>query len=52
MLEAFERAGHPAAELAGLIRGAAAEWFAMMRPAGMPRELWFGRNACLPDTSR
>jgi hypothetical protein len=24
----------------------------MMRPAGMPRELWFGRIACSSDTSR
>jgi hypothetical protein len=24
----------------------------MMRPAGMPRELWFGRIGCSSDTSR
>jgi hypothetical protein len=24
----------------------------MMRPAGMPRELWFGRTPCSSDTSR
>jgi hypothetical protein len=24
----------------------------MMRPAGMPRELWFGRTECSSDTSR
>ena len=24
----------------------------MMRPAGMPRELWFGRTVCSSDTSR
>ena len=24
----------------------------MMRPAGMPREMWFGRTECLSDTSR
>jgi hypothetical protein len=67
MLRSFE---HPAvAELAGLLRGIAAEWCAklttdpsvrgralpdlrMMRPAGMPRELWFGRTECWSDTSR
>lgn len=24
----------------------------MMRPAGMPRELWFGQTKCSSDTSR
>jgi len=24
----------------------------MMRPAGVPRELWFGRTECSSDTSR
>jgi len=24
----------------------------MMRPAGLPRELWFGRTECSSDTSR
>ncbi len=56
-------------ELAGLLRGAAAEWYAkittdpsvrgraipdlrMMRPAGIPQEVWFGGNGCTSDTSR
>jgi hypothetical protein len=74
MLAAFERVDCASAngpELAGLLRGAAAEWIAkadlrrsrragarylpdlrMMRPAGMPRELWFGRTPCSSDTSR
>jgi hypothetical protein len=65
MSEAFARVSteRRGAELAGLLAGAAAEWFAkttsdpavrahtlpdlrMMRPAGMPRELWFGRTGC------
>lgn len=71
MLAAFARLGadRRAAELAGLLAGAAAEWIAkltsdnsvrgrslpdlrMMRPAGMPRELWFGGTECSSDTSR
>ncbi len=64
-----EEARRRAAELAGLLTGAAVEWIAkmtsdssvrarnlpdlrMMRPAGMPRELWFRRTECLSDTSR
>lgn len=67
MLRRFERTA--VAELAGLLRGIGAEWWAkfttdpsvrgrslpdlrMMRPAGMPRELWFGRTECSSDTSR
>ena len=67
MLQGFDQP--PIMELAGLLRGAAVEWFAkittdpavrgralpdvrMMRPAGMPRELWFGRIACSSDMSR
>ena len=67
LLECLE--GSAAVEMAGLLRGAAAEWFAklttdqsvrgrslpdlrMMRPAGMPRELWFARIKCSSDTSR
>ena len=69
IIEAARAAERRGAELAGLLAGAAAEWFAkttsdpavrahtlpdlrMMRPAGMPRELWFGRIGCSSDTSR
>ena len=56
-------------ELAGLVAGAAAEWFAkwtgdpdararalpdwrMMRPVGIPKEIWFGKETrqCSSDT--
>jgi hypothetical protein len=71
MWAACETAGaqRRAAEFAGLMAGAAAEWIAkftsdrsararnlpdlrMMRPAGMPREVWFGRIGCSSDTLR
>jgi hypothetical protein len=34
------------------VRGRTLPDLRMMRPAGMPRELWFGRTACSSDTSR
>jgi hypothetical protein len=34
------------------IRGRTLPDLRMMRPAGMPREMWFGRTECLSDTSR
>jgi len=34
------------------VRGRTLPDLRMMRPAGMPRELWFGRTECLSDTSR
>lgn len=33
-------------------RGRALPDIRMMRPAGVPRELWFGRIECSSDTSR
>jgi hypothetical protein len=34
------------------LRGRTLPDLRMMRPAGMPRELWFGRIGCSSDTSR
>jgi hypothetical protein len=34
------------------VRGRTLPDLRMMRPAGMPRELWFGRIECSSDTSR
>lgn len=34
------------------VRGRALPDIRMMRPAGMPREIWFGRIECSSDTSR
>jgi hypothetical protein len=35
-----------------LVRGRSLPDLRMMRPAGMPRELWFGWPECSSDTSR
>jgi hypothetical protein len=69
MTHTFAQSPTPLRELAGLIAGAAAEWFAkwtgdrdaharalpdwrLMRPAGIPKEVWFGapRDRCSSDT--
>jgi hypothetical protein len=34
------------------VRGRILPDIRMMRPAGMPREVWFGRTQCSSDTSR
>ena len=34
------------------VRGRALPDLRLMRPAGMPREIWFGRIPCSSDTSR
>jgi len=34
------------------VRGRVLPDVRMMRPAGMPRELWFGRTECSSDTLR
>lgn len=34
------------------VRGRTLPDVRMMRPAGMPRDVWFGRTECSPDTSR